>query len=150
MTAVDSNLRLSAQSALLGVISPEIRLIKVRRDGDQIVFTTIASRPFSDALKEALSVAATEIIADFPDCHIEERLTVSSQPLPAEDVLAEGWVYQRGEPQQLGQDRLDVWHDGSAICVIAVGSHGDPLDLGEGEVKDLIERLQASLAGSGD
>jgi len=44
------------------------------------------------------------------------------------------------------QDRLEVWHDGSAICVIAVGSHGDPLDLGEHEVEDLIEKLQGALA----
>lgn len=45
-------------------------------------------------------------------------------------------------------DRLDVCYDGSAICVIAVGSYGDPLDLGEGEVEDLIEKLQAALAES--
>jgi len=42
-------------------------------------------------------------------------------------------------------DRLDVWFDGSAICVIAVGSHGDPLDLGEHEVEALIAKLQAAL-----
>lgn len=43
------------------------------------------------------------------------------------------------------QDRLDAWHDGSAICVIAVGSHGDPLDLGEHEVEAFIEKLQRLL-----
>jgi len=42
-------------------------------------------------------------------------------------------------------DRLEVWVDGSAICLIAVGSHGDPLDLGEEEVETLIEKLQAAL-----
>ena len=42
-------------------------------------------------------------------------------------------------------DRLECWYDGSAICVIAVGSHGDPLDLGENEVEDFIERLQSCL-----
>jgi hypothetical protein len=46
----------------------------------------------------------------------------------------------------VGQDRLGVWHDGSAICVIAVGSHGDPLDLGEHEAEDLIAKLQGALA----
>lgn len=45
-------------------------------------------------------------------------------------------------------DRLDVHYDGSAICVIAVGSYGDPLDLGESEVEDLIAKLQAALAHS--
>lgn len=43
-------------------------------------------------------------------------------------------------------DRLDVYYDGSAICVIAVGSYGDPLDLHEGEVEDMIAKLQAALA----
>jgi len=43
------------------------------------------------------------------------------------------------------EDRLDAWYDGSAICVIAVGSHGDPLDLGEDEVAAFIEKLQKCL-----
>ncbi len=46
------------------------------------------------------------------------------------------------------QDRLDVWYDGSAICLIAVGMYGDPLDLGDEEVEDLIERLQSCLRES--
>ena len=49
-------------------------------------------------------------------------------------------------PNLFEQDRLDVWYDGSAICVIAVGSHGDPLDLGEDEVEELITQLQEALA----
>lgn len=49
-------------------------------------------------------------------------------------------------PQLFEQDRLDVWYDGSAICVIAVGSHGDPLDLSDGEVETLITKLQEALA----
>ena len=48
-------------------------------------------------------------------------------------------------PQLFSEDRLDVWYDGSAICLIAVGSHGDPLDLGEEEVHALIAKLQQCL-----
>jgi hypothetical protein len=48
-------------------------------------------------------------------------------------------------PQLFERDRLDAWYDGSAICVIAVGSHGDPLDLSESEVAALIAKLQESL-----
>jgi hypothetical protein len=48
--------------------------------------------------------------------------------------------------QLFPKDRLEAWYDGSAICVIAVSSYGDPLDLGEEEVKALIERLQHCLA----
>ncbi len=45
----------------------------------------------------------------------------------------------------LPQDRLDAWYDGSAICVIAVGAHGDPLDLAEHEVEALVLKLQQCL-----
>jgi hypothetical protein len=38
------------------------------------------------------------------------------------------------------ENKLDAWYDGSAICVIAVSSHGDPLDLGEAEVERFIEK----------
>lgn len=48
-------------------------------------------------------------------------------------------------PQLFSEDRLDAWYDGSAVCVIAVGTHGDPVDLGEAEVKALIAKLEACL-----
>lgn len=49
-------------------------------------------------------------------------------------------------PQLFPEDRLDAWFDGSAICVVAVGRHGDPLDLGEEEVRALIAKLEVCLA----
>lgn len=51
-------------------------------------------------------------------------------------------------PKLFSEDRLDAWYDGSAICLIAVGSHGDPLDLGEEEVRALIVKLQQCLAAA--
>jgi hypothetical protein len=39
-------------------------------------------------------------------------------------------------------DRLDVWCDGSAICIIAVAANGDPLDLGEHEAEAFLRKLQ--------
>ena len=48
-------------------------------------------------------------------------------------------------PQIFEHDRLDAWYDGSAICVIAVVSYGDPLDLSECEVEALVAKLQKSL-----
>jgi hypothetical protein len=47
-------------------------------------------------------------------------------------------------------DRLEAWNDGAAICVIAVGAHGDPLDLATHEVRSFIERLEACLAEEAD
>ncbi len=43
-------------------------------------------------------------------------------------------------------DRCDAWYDGSAVCVIAVGAQGDPLDLGEHEAEELVTKLRACLA----
>jgi len=43
------------------------------------------------------------------------------------------------------KDRLEAWYDGSAICVVAVGSRGDPLDLAEHDVADFIKRLESCL-----
>ncbi|RQO45145.1 hypothetical protein DBV14_24145 [Variovorax sp. KBW07] len=48
-------------------------------------------------------------------------------------------------PPEEKKDRRQAWHDGSAICLIAVGAHGDPLDLNAAEVKALIERLEECL-----
>ena len=44
------------------------------------------------------------------------------------------------------EERLAAWYDGSAICLIAVGAHGDPLDLADDEVRALIAKLQHCLA----
>ena len=38
-------------------------------------------------------------------------------------------------------ERLDAWYDGSAICLIAVGAHGDPLDLGDEEADGVCSYL---------
>ncbi|MED5613424.1 MULTISPECIES: hypothetical protein [unclassified Janthinobacterium] len=48
----------------------------------------------------------------------------------------------------MNEERLDAWYDGSAICLIAVGAQGDPLDLGGDEVRALIAKLQQCLAES--
>ena len=40
------------------------------------------------------------------------------------------------------EDRLDAWYDDSSVCVIAVGGHGDPLDLDAEEVEAFIAKLQ--------
>lgn len=49
------------------------------------------------------------------------------------------------EPSLPQEDRLEAWFDGSAVCVIAVGSHGDPLDLAEHEVEAFIQKLRQCL-----
>jgi hypothetical protein len=95
--AVDAALRLSAQRALLGAIGPDVRVIKVALDGPEIAFTVIASRDLAEAELDALSVAATEIVSDFPGHRVREMIIVSTDPLPPDDLLAPGWVYRRAE-----------------------------------------------------
>ena len=48
------------------------------------------------------------------------------------------------------EDRLDAWYDGSAICVIAVAANGDPLDLGQDEIRAFLVKLQNCLAESNE
>jgi hypothetical protein len=43
------------------------------------------------------------------------------------------------------EDKLDAWFDGSAVCLIAIGAHNEPLDLNEDEVQALIVKLQGCL-----
>jgi hypothetical protein len=97
MAAVDPAVRLSAQRALLGAIHPEVRMVKVSRNGSIISFVVVAAKPLSDEARDALACAATEIASDFPDCRIDERVEISALSLPKEDVLSNGWVYQRAE-----------------------------------------------------
>lgn len=97
MRVVDPALRLSAQRALLGAISPEVRLVKVSRIGAEIVLTTLTSEPLRPAALDAIETAASEIIADFPDCQIRGVVEVSLEKLPVENVLSAGWVFKRLE-----------------------------------------------------
>jgi hypothetical protein len=91
-------LRRSAQGAFLGRIHPEIRLIKAKFDGDWIVVSVIVDREPSERTREDISEATTEIIADFwSPTKIREVIEVSFDPLARENVLTEGWIYQRAE-----------------------------------------------------
>jgi hypothetical protein len=96
MSATASALRLSAVRAFLGRIHPEMRLIKVKMVGTQIVLTVVLSGEVSELVQNDISEAATEIVADFPSpVTIEENVVFSSSDLPRENVLSEGWVFQR-------------------------------------------------------
>ncbi|XLZ71007.1 hypothetical protein ABT364_03315 [Massilia sp. SR12] len=46
------------------------------------------------------------------------------------------------------EDRLDAWFDGSAVCVVAVGTHGDPLDLSEDKARAFMAKIQKAIAAS--
>jgi hypothetical protein len=91
-------LRLSALRAMLGRIYPEMRLVKVKAVDQNIALSVTLDREPSDAIREEVSIAAAEIIADFPEAtRIEESLHVHGGPIPDENVLTEGWIYRRAE-----------------------------------------------------
>lgn len=60
-------LRLSAQRALLGAICIEVLAISVWTSGSKLKMLAYADSMVSDDCREALSVALTEILADFAD-----------------------------------------------------------------------------------
>jgi len=43
------------------------------------------------------------------------------------------------------EDRLDVWFDGSAVCLIAISAQNEPLDLSGDELEAFIAKLQGCL-----
>ena len=74
-----------------------MRLVKVKLMASAVVMTTISEQPLSEEALGAVSGAAAEIIADFPDYGLRENFIVSAGALPIEDILTEGWVYLRAE-----------------------------------------------------
>ena len=68
MAEIDNtHLRLSAQRALLGAVSRDVDAVGLHVDGTRIVVQVAARSPLDDDAREALEVAASEIIADFPN-----------------------------------------------------------------------------------
>ena len=128
MTPVAADLRLSAQRALLGAIYPEVRMVKLRRDGSRITFTAICEKPFSDDALDALTTATAEIAADFPDCEVDENIAGSNDPPSARRRVNGGLAVPTGRAQRplrssafLKADRplsTNARHSRSACCTI--------------------------------
>ena len=93
-----SDLRLSAQRAMIGRIYPSMRLVKVKVLGSTINLTVVVAEEPGEQLREQISEAAAEIIADFPEAEkIVETIEVLQDVIPVEDILQEGWIFRRAE-----------------------------------------------------
>jgi hypothetical protein len=66
-------IRLSAQRALLGQVSASLRAVSVDADAGTVYYRCIFDAPPLEDERELLSVAASEIIADFPAPYVIEE-----------------------------------------------------------------------------
>lgn len=87
MTPTDVKLCLSVQRALWGLIPPSLRAVSVAHDGHIIAFRCIFDGFPSEDDRELLSMAATEIIADFDAPYlIDEEYLAIPYPQPMEHL----------------------------------------------------------------
>jgi len=79
---------LSVQRALLGTVGPNLRGVAAAWDGDEVRVVCYFHGPISDVDREEMSVAETEVMADFLDIDMPEKM--NGQGLRA-------WVFLRKE-----------------------------------------------------
>ena len=98
MTQLNVRLCLSAQRALLGAVPHSLRAVSLEFRGTVLHFRAVFWKEPTDDEREMLSVACTEVVADFTDdelTHLEEQfLTVPPSCEP--EHLAE-LVFLRAE-----------------------------------------------------
>ena len=90
-----THLLLSAQQALLGYVTPNLRMFSVEEDGKTIRTLAVFAEPPSEHEVELTQLAGTELIAYYHDTMIEERVEVSEDHRPPQLTHM---VYQRYEP----------------------------------------------------
>jgi hypothetical protein len=67
MACPDAPLRLSAQRALLGAVGPDVLGVCVALEDGRLSFDGFMAESATDDEREALDMAATEMLADFPE-----------------------------------------------------------------------------------
>ena len=93
---LDVRIRLSAQRALLDQVPVSLRAVSIDIDGKRIYFRCIFDGEPTEYDKELLSVAATEIIADFCEPYTIEEHYLSIEA-PDEMEYLKYVVYCRHE-----------------------------------------------------
>ena len=93
----DILLRLSAQRALLGAVTPNLRSFSVEIIGGTVTCQAVfEDAPAAEEI-DLVQSAGTEIIADFVDAKIDEQFIVcGDQAMPKALTYL---IYQRHEPQ---------------------------------------------------
>jgi hypothetical protein len=89
-------LRLSAQRALLGAVTPSLRHVSCDIENGDIAVLFVFDGPISEQDRDAASTACAEIISDFPG-NISETIIRIDAPAPYRDNALRYWVFQRLE-----------------------------------------------------
>lgn len=74
-----------------------MRLVKCMLIDDTIQLFVLSTTDLSDAENEMVSEAASEILADVPAGNLSIHAQKHIGPLPMEDLIQNGWIYQRFE-----------------------------------------------------
>jgi hypothetical protein len=94
MAQPDPALRLSAQRALLGAVGPGVLGVSVGLEGDRLAFDGFVAPDASEEEREALDMAASEMLADFPAVsHLD--LDIAEVPDMALPARGREWVFVR-------------------------------------------------------
>jgi hypothetical protein len=87
----------SVNRALLMEVGPALRAVAARRESGTVRLRFFFDGDISMEDRESANCVAGEVIADFPECDLDERIdrVDAPKPLPSED----GWVtvYMRRE-----------------------------------------------------
>jgi hypothetical protein len=92
------SLRLSLQTALLGVVTPSLRAVACGWQGDTIIIDFLFDGSFTADEAEDCRVASSEVVANFSKARLDERITAYPYPMPLSDKRLSHWVYIRKEP----------------------------------------------------
>lgn len=90
-----SDLKLVAQRALLGEVSPSLRAVAVDWIGNTIIVYFYNHGKITSNLHDDFISIGTDIIANFNDAMIDEKMIRLDYPEPL--PLHEFWVYKRKE-----------------------------------------------------
>jgi hypothetical protein len=94
-----SSLILSANRALWGEVSPAVRAVFVREDGNNVQIQFIMDGPISDEDYFSISRVGSQLAADFPMHQVKESGVRLDLPNPV--PRSEGWylVFMRRDEQ---------------------------------------------------
>ena len=93
-----SSLLFSLHRALFGAIPKNLKGLRVKITNNLLIWQAFFETDPTEDEKEVLSVACTEVIADFPNINqVEEEYLY--HPAPLKNTSMEEWAFVRWEPE---------------------------------------------------